>query len=65
MDMNQLFHDHQIALMKAARARRRGLEPRDPALSRRCADRIEAYRARRGMDAYFVQPLTAGCTSGR
>jgi len=65
MDMNQLFHDHQIALMKAARARRRGLEPRDPTLSRRCADRIEAYRTRRGMDAYFVQPLNAGCTSGR
>ena len=53
MDMNQLFRDHQIALMKAARARRRGLEPHDPALPHRCADRIEAYRARRGLRAYF------------
>lgn len=55
MDMNQLFYHHQMALIEQAAARRNGLRAAAgcdrPA---HYAERIEAYRARRGMTAYFL-----------
>lgn len=53
MDMNELFYRHQMALM--ATRPRHGASARhaDFDLSGHYADRIDAYRARRGMSRYF------------
>ena len=53
MDMNQLFYHHQMALIEKAAVRRKGLRALSFDLPAHYAKRIEAYRARRGMTAYF------------
>lgn len=59
MDMNQLFYHHQMALMERTAARRK--ERKIPNFDLPChyAKRIEEYRARRGLAAYFPHVATA------
>jgi hypothetical protein len=61
MDMNQLFQQHQIALIAAQRARRDGSRGTGFALPDHYAQRIDDYRARRGMDAYFAGRARREC----
>lgn len=56
MDMNQLFHHHQMALIAAARARRDGVPADGSDLPGYYARRIEDYRARRNLPRYFAAP---------
>lgn len=56
MDMNQLFYHHQMAVMTIDRARREGTPLANFDLPDHYARRIDDYRARRGMAAYFVAP---------
>lgn len=63
MDMNQLFYHHQIALMAAARAERRGEVPAPFNLSDHYAKRIDQYRSDRGLPRYFGKPNRADVVS--
>ena len=53
MDMNELFYRHQMALMAVTRRRGASARHADFDLPGHYADRIDAYRARRGMNKYF------------
>ncbi len=53
VDINELFYRHQLALMAAGRPRSASARRAAVDLSGHYADRIEAYRARRGMSKYF------------
>lgn len=53
MDMNELFYRHQMALMAVSRPHGASARHADFDLSGHYADRIDAYRARRGMGRYF------------
>jgi len=53
MDMNELFYRHQMALMTVGRPHGASARHADFDLSGHYADRIDAYRARRGMSKYF------------
>lgn len=62
MDMNELFYRHQMALMAVGSQRGASARHADFDLSGHYADRIDAYRARRGMSTYFpkaARPETA------
>jgi hypothetical protein len=54
MDMNELFFRHQMALMAVGRRRGASARHADFDLPGHYADRIDAYRARRGMSKYFA-----------
>lgn len=56
MDMNELFYRHQMALMAMGQQRGASARHADFDLSGHYADRIDAYRARRGMSKYFPKP---------
>lgn len=56
MDMNELFYRHQMALMAVGRMHGASARHADFDLSGHYADRIDAYRARRGMGNYFAGP---------
>ncbi|RYD42909.1 MAG: hypothetical protein EOP63_11490 [Sphingomonadales bacterium] len=53
MDMNELFYRHQMALMAIRPLHGASARHADFDLSGHYADRIDAYRARRGMSKYF------------
>ena len=53
MDMNELFYRHQMALMAVDQLHGASARHADFDLSGHYADRIDAYRARRGMSKYF------------
>ena len=55
MDMNELFYHHQMALMARSQPLGRGASARHAGfdLSGHYAQRIDAYRAKRGMRQYF------------
>jgi hypothetical protein len=53
MDMNELFYRHQMALMATRPLRGASARHADFDLSGHYADRIDAYRVRRGMSKYF------------
>ena len=53
MDMNELFYRHQMALMAVDRPHGANARHADFDLPGHYADRIDAYRARRGMSKYF------------
>lgn len=53
MDMNELFYRHQMALMAVGQLHGASARHADFDLSGHYADRIDAYRARRGMSKYF------------
>ena len=53
MDMNELFYRHQMALMASPSLHGASARHADFDLSGHYADRIDAYRARRGMNKYF------------
>jgi hypothetical protein len=62
MDMNELFYRHQMALMAVGQLHGASARHADFDLSGHYADRIDAYRARRGMSKYFrkaASPETA------
>ena len=59
MDMNELFYRHQMALMAVGRLRGSSARHADFDLSGHYADRIDAYRVRRGMSKYFAEPARA------
>lgn len=59
MDMNQLFYHHQMALMERAAAGRKDRKIANFDLPCHYAKRIEEYRARRGLGAYFPNVATA------
>ncbi len=59
MDMNELFYRHQMALMAVTRRRGASARHADFDLSGHYADRIDAYRARRGMSRYFPKAARA------
>ncbi len=59
MDMNQLFYHHQMALMQKATARTDTSRTTNVDLPAHYRERIEAYRARRGMKAYFTDGAAA------
>lgn len=50
MDLNELLHHHQMALMAVGRARREGQSVPNFDLPRYYAKRINEYRERRGLD---------------
>ena len=54
MDMNQLFHHHQIALMVANRTRREGGTLGGFDLVRHYAKRINRFRKSRGLQPDFT-----------
>lgn len=54
MDMNELFFRHQMALMAVGRMRGASARHADFDLPGHYADRIDAYRAGRGMSKYFA-----------
>ena len=56
MDMNELFYHHQMALIALSQPRRRGASARHASfdLPGHYAQRIDAYRAKRGMRQYFT-----------
>lgn len=54
MDMNQLYHHHQIALMEAGRARQTGLATASFDLARHYAKRINRFREGRGLAPDFT-----------
>ena len=54
MDMNELFYRHQMALMAVGGRRGASARHADFDLSGHYADRIDAYRVRRGMSRYFA-----------
>jgi hypothetical protein len=58
MDMNELFYHHQMALMALSQPRGRGASARHASfdLPGHYAQRIDAYRAKRGMRQYFTGP---------
>lgn len=58
MDMNELFYHHQMALMASDQPRGRGASARHARfdLPGHYAQRIDAYRAKRGMRQYFADP---------
>ena len=53
MDMNELFYRHQMALMTVGQLHGASARHADFDLSGHYADRIDAYRTRRGMSKYF------------
>ena len=55
MDMNELFYHHQMALMALSQPRGRGASARHAGfdLPGHYVQRIDAYRAKRGMRQYF------------
>ena len=55
MDMNELFYRHQMALMVVTSRRGASARHADFDLSGHYADRIDAYRARRGMSEYCAK----------
>lgn len=59
MDMNQLFYHHQMALMQKATGRTDASRTANVDLSAHYGERIEAYRARRGMTTYFTNGAAA------
>lgn len=62
MDMNELFYRHQMALMAVGQVRGASARHADFDLTGHYADRIDAYRTRRGMSKYFpkaARPETA------
>lgn len=66
MDMNELFYRHQMALMTVGRPRGSSARHADFDLSGHYADRIDAYRTRRGMSKYFSPAaLDDGANSAR
>ena len=64
MDMNELFYHHQMALIALNQPRGRGASARHAAfdLSGHYAQRIESYRAQRGMRQYFTGPPHSAAT---
>lgn len=56
MDMNELFHRHQLALMAVGQTRGASARHANFDLPGYYAERIDAYRALRGMRKYF--PVT-------
>ena len=56
MDMNELFYRHQMALMATRPLHGASARHADFDLPGHYADRINAYRARRGMSKYFAEP---------
>ncbi len=61
MDMNQLFYQHQMALMDAGRARQTGVATANYDLVRHYGKRINRFREGRGLAPYF---LVSGATDG-
>lgn len=59
MDMNQLFHCHQIAVIAADRSRRGGPKGADCDLPSFYEKQINAYRVKRGLGEYFITRLPA------
>lgn len=59
MDMNQLFYNHQMALMEKAAAKSGTSRAANCDLTAHYAKRIEMYRARRGLKTYFTDGLAA------
>lgn len=53
MDMNELFYRHQMALMAVGGPHGASARHADFDLSGHYAERINAYRVRRGMSRYF------------
>lgn len=60
MDMNQLFHRHQMALMHKATAKTESSRAANIELLAHYRERIETYRARRGLEPYFPDCAGAG-----
>ncbi|MHA4835275.1 hypothetical protein [Sphingopyxis sp. MSC1_008] len=56
MDMNELFYRHQLALMATRPLHGASARHADFDLPGHYADRIDAYRVRRGMSKYFAEP---------
>jgi hypothetical protein len=56
MDMNELFYRHQMALMATRPLHGASARHADFDLPGHYADRIDAYRVRRGMSKYFAVP---------
>jgi hypothetical protein len=58
MDMNELFYHHQMALIALSQPQGRGASARHASfdLPGHYAQRIDAYRAKRGMRQYFTGP---------
>ncbi|MBJ7441128.1 MAG: hypothetical protein JHD35_19180 [Sphingopyxis sp.] len=52
--MNELFYRHQMALMAVGSRRGASAHHADFDLPGHYADRIDAYRVRRGMSRYFA-----------
>jgi len=65
MDMNELFYRHQMALMAMSPQRGASARHADADLSGHYADRIDAYRARRGMSKYFPKAASPEATPAR
>lgn len=65
MDMNELFYRHQLALMATRPLHGASARHADFDLPGHYADRIDAYRVRRGMSKYFAEPASAAPPAAR
>lgn len=59
MDMNQLFHHHQMALMQKAAAKTEASRAANAELLAHYRERIETYRTCRGLKPYFPDCASA------